>query len=231
MDMSKCLARKLFGIARSTYWRTPIAQTPADPDADLRATLRKYAREHPLHGFRRAWAHLRHDLSLSVNKKKVHRLLKEEGLQVRIYHPRQRTGVSSTPQIEADAPKVVWAIDFQFDSTVDGKAIKFCIDDRRTHEIVGAQHRGAVDHRAAIDRGVGQAVCVVGRSATGCCEWTTYPSSFCMCCNSSPAIGSESLTFRRAHHGTTDTSSRSTIGFGRNVSTANTGPASSKQES
>ncbi|WP_244891552.1 IS3 family transposase [Rhodococcus erythropolis] len=77
MDMSKCLARKLFGIARSTYWRTPIAQTPADPDADLRATLRKYAREHPLHGFRRAWAHLRHDLSLSVNKKKVHRLLKE----------------------------------------------------------------------------------------------------------------------------------------------------------
>ena len=30
-----------------------------------------------------------------MNKKKVHRLWKEEGLQVRIYHPRKRAGVSS----------------------------------------------------------------------------------------------------------------------------------------
>lgn len=59
-----------------------------------------------------------------MNKKKVHRLWKEEGLQVRIYHPRKRAGISSTPQVEADAPKVIWTLDFQFDSTVDGKAIK-----------------------------------------------------------------------------------------------------------
>jgi putative transposase len=34
--------------------------------------------------------------------------------------------VSSTPSLVADAVKVVWAIDFQFDSTTttDGKAIK-----------------------------------------------------------------------------------------------------------
>ncbi|WP_084819031.1 IS3 family transposase [Rhodococcoides fascians] len=55
-----------------------MAQTPADPDAALRATLRKYAGTHPLHGFRRAWAHLRHDEGMTVNKKKVHRLWKEE---------------------------------------------------------------------------------------------------------------------------------------------------------
>ncbi|WP_139277793.1 DDE-type integrase/transposase/recombinase, partial [Rhodococcus marinonascens] len=72
----------------------------------------------------RAWAHLRHDEGLQVNKKKVHRLWKEEGLQVRIYHPRKRAGVSSVPTVEADAPNVVWAIDFQFDSTIDGKAVK-----------------------------------------------------------------------------------------------------------
>ncbi|WP_254900310.1 IS3 family transposase, partial [Rhodococcus sp. 1168] len=112
------------GLSRSTYARTPIAQTPADPDADLRAALCNYAGRNPMHGFRRAWAHLRHDAGSTVNKKKVHRLWKEEGLQVRIYHPRKRAGVSSCPQIEADAPKVVWAMDFQFDSTVDGKAIK-----------------------------------------------------------------------------------------------------------
>ncbi|XTP38336.1 IS3 family transposase (plasmid) [Mycobacterium sp. TJFP1] len=126
MKLSKRLACRAVGLPRSTYARTPVAQTPADPDADLRATLRIYAREHPLHGFRRAWAHLKHDQGVLVNKKKVHRLWKEEGLQVRIYHPRKRAGVSTMPQIEADAPKVVWAIDFQFDSTVDDKAIKIC---------------------------------------------------------------------------------------------------------
>ena len=32
--------------------------------------------------------------------------------------------MSSIPPVDADAPNVVWAIDFQFDSTVDAKAIK-----------------------------------------------------------------------------------------------------------
>jgi putative transposase len=105
MKLSKRLACRAVGLPRSTYARTPIAQTPADPDADLRATLRTYARKHPLHGFRRAWAHLRHDQGVRVNKKKVHRLWKEEGLQVRTYHPRKRAGVSSIPQVDADAPK------------------------------------------------------------------------------------------------------------------------------
>jgi hypothetical protein len=43
---------------------------------------------------------------------------------VRVHSPRKRAGISSVPPVEADAPHVVWAIDFQFDSTIDGKAIK-----------------------------------------------------------------------------------------------------------
>jgi putative transposase len=124
LSMSERLACKAVGLARSTYRRTPIAAIPADPDADLRAWLRTYATKHPCHGFRRAWAALRHDERREVNKKKVHRLWREEGLQVRVHSPRKRAGVSSVPQVEADAPKVVWALDFQFDSTIDGKAIK-----------------------------------------------------------------------------------------------------------
>jgi transposase InsO family protein len=101
-----------------------MSQTPADPDADTRAWLRSYATKHPCHGFRRAWAALRYDERREVNKKKIHRLWREEGLQVRVHSPRKRVGVSSIPPIEADAPNVVWAIDFQFDSTIGGKAIK-----------------------------------------------------------------------------------------------------------
>ena len=124
LSMSERVACKAVRLARSTYRRLPIAQTPGDPDADMRAWLRSYVTKHPCHGFRRAWASLRYDECSEVNKKKVHRLWREEGLQVRVRSPRKRAGVSSMPPIEADAPNVVWAIDFQFDSTIDGKAIK-----------------------------------------------------------------------------------------------------------
>ena len=124
LSMSERLACKAVGLARSTYRRLPVAQTPADPDAQLRAWLRGYAVKHPCHGFRRAWAALRYDEHHEVNKKKVHRLWREEGLQVRVHSPRKRAGVSSIGPVEADAPNVVWALDFQFDSTTDGKAIK-----------------------------------------------------------------------------------------------------------
>ncbi|WP_442790708.1 integrase core domain-containing protein [Nocardia sp. NBC_01329] len=76
--------------------------------------------KHQGHGFRRAWAAPRFDEGSGVNIKKVHRLWREEGLQVREHHPRKRAGVSSVPPVEADAPKVLWALDFQFDSAVDG---------------------------------------------------------------------------------------------------------------
>lgn len=125
LGVSERLACKAVGLARSTYRRIPVAQTPADPDAELRQWLRDYSVKHPCHGFRRAWAALRHDERRDVNKKRVHRLWKEEGLQRRVHSPRKRAGKSSWPaEVAADAPKVVWALDFQFDSTIDGKAVK-----------------------------------------------------------------------------------------------------------
>jgi hypothetical protein len=85
LSMSERLACKAVGLARSTYRRLPLAQTPADPDAEMRAWLRAYAGKHPCHGFRRAWAALRYDERREVNKKKIHRLWREEGLQVRVH--------------------------------------------------------------------------------------------------------------------------------------------------
>lgn len=135
MGLSEWFACKVVGLHRSTYRRLPAAQTPDDPDAGLRAWLRTYSTKHPCHGFRRAWAALRFDEGNAVNKKKVHRLWREEGLQVREHHPRKRVGASSMPRTDANAPKVVWALDFQFDSTVDGKAVKIAsMVDEHTRE-------------------------------------------------------------------------------------------------
>jgi hypothetical protein len=147
--MSERLACKAVGLARSTYRRLPVAVTPADPDAQLRVWLRAYATKHPCHGFRRAWAALRHDEGHEVNVKKVHRLWREEGLQRRVHSPRKRAGVSSIPLVVADAPKVVWAIDFQFDiGPQDSKT-------GRTHSAGTRQDRSPGIDRVALNRRAG----------------------------------------------------------------------------
>ncbi|AOW91601.1 hypothetical protein BFN03_00070 [Rhodococcus sp. WMMA185] len=99
LSISERLACKAVGLARSTFRRIPAAHDQPDPDADLRAWLRRYATEHPLHGFRRAWAHLRQNEGLLVNKKKIHRLWKEEGLQVQIHCRSKRVNSSSGPDV------------------------------------------------------------------------------------------------------------------------------------
>ncbi|MGB2811250.1 MAG: IS3 family transposase [Mycobacterium sp.] len=149
LSMSERLACKAVGLARSTYRRLPLAQTPADPDAEMRAWLRAYATKHPCHGFRRAWAALRYDERREVNKKKIHRLWREEGLQVRVHSPRKRAGTSSVPPVVADAPKVVWAVDFQFDSTIDGKAIKIAsmVDEHTRESLLNLVERSITGER------------------------------------------------------------------------------------
>ena len=95
LSMSERLACKAVGLARSTYRRLPLGQTSDDPAAEMRAWLRSYTTKPPYHGFRRAWAALRYDERHEVNKKKIHRLWREEGLRVTIVSPRKRAGVSS----------------------------------------------------------------------------------------------------------------------------------------
>lgn len=75
--------------------------------------------------------------------------LKEEGLQVRIHHSRTRAGVSSSPQIEADAPKVVWAMAFQFDSTIDRKVITIAsmIDEHTQLSVLNVVERSITAQR------------------------------------------------------------------------------------
>ena len=150
--MSERLACKAVGLARSTYRRLPLSQTPTDPDAEMRAWLRAYATQHPCHGFRRAWAALRYDERREINKK-IHRLWREEGLQVRVHSPRKRAGISSVPPVEADAPDVVWAIDFQYDSTIDGKAIKIAsmIDEHTRLSLLHVVERSITGERLVFE--------------------------------------------------------------------------------
>jgi putative transposase len=74
-----------------------------------------------------------------VNHKKLQRLWREEGLRVPQRRRRKRPGITTAASVPAaDAPNRVWAVDFQFDSTTDGRPVKIVsIVDERTREALG----------------------------------------------------------------------------------------------
>jgi putative transposase len=79
-------------------------------------------KDHPRRGFRRAYHDARGE-GWTVNHKKVQRLWPEEELRVPQRRRRKRRGSSTAPPtVTAGAPNRVWAVDFQFDSTTDGRS-------------------------------------------------------------------------------------------------------------
>jgi putative transposase len=94
LDLSQRRACQIVGQHRSTQRHRPAV---SDPDRDLRAELRVFAREHPRWGYRRAHAVLVREGHVG-NRKKIQRLWREEGLRVPVKRrKRQRLGVSTTP--------------------------------------------------------------------------------------------------------------------------------------
>jgi transposase InsO family protein len=137
LGVSERLACRVTGQNRGTQRHLPAAQQPGDPDAALRAWLRAYARAHPRWGHRRAYHDARGE-GWTVNHKKLQRLWREEGLRVPQRRRRKRLGTSTATTVTADAPNRVWAVDFQFDATTDGRPVKIVsIVDEHTRECLG----------------------------------------------------------------------------------------------
>jgi putative transposase len=124
-----------------------------DPDKDLRADLREFARCHPRWGYRRAHAVLCRE-GHHLNRKKVQRLWREEGLRVPPRrHKRRRVGLSTTPadRLCAARPDHVWAIDYQFDVTSMGKTIKILhITDEYTRQSLSDLVAYSIDADATV---------------------------------------------------------------------------------
>jgi putative transposase len=138
LGVSERFACRVTGQHRATQQHQRAAATPADPDAALRAWLRAYAKDHPRRGFRAAFHDARGE-GWHVNHKKIQRLWRDEGLRVPQQRRRKRHGTSTASDtVTADAPDRVWAADFQFDVTTDGRPIKLVsIIDEHTRECLG----------------------------------------------------------------------------------------------
>jgi len=163
------MACRVVGLARSAYRRQPRDRTDADPDAWLRDWLRGYAKAHPRWGYRRAYADLRRE-GVEVNHKKVQRLWRQEGLRVPVKRHQKRAGQSTVATPVADAPNMVWAVDFQWDSDETGRKIKIAnLIDEHTRECLAS----LVERRipaAALTRMLDQVVVVRGYPAAIRCD-------------------------------------------------------------
>ena len=115
------IACRRVGLAISTWWYKPHKRPDEE---DLVAAIRELAVANPRFGYKRITTLLRRE-GRKVNIKRVHRLWRQEGLQV----PKKSR---KRPRWKKDHPwpdrgkhrNHVWTIDFLFDRTVDKKPIK-----------------------------------------------------------------------------------------------------------
>ena len=113
----------MVGQPRSTQRLAP--PVPSDDELALRAWLREFSRKRPRWGWRRAATEAA-KAGWQANRKRIHRLWREEGLRVP-YRKRKKPLRGIGQAVGAMCPirpNVVWALDFQFDQTADGRQLK-----------------------------------------------------------------------------------------------------------
>lgn len=109
----------------------------SDEERHLVRQMLQLARQHPRFGYRRITALLRRE-GWQVNRKRVHRLWKQEGLKVPQKQRKKRrygSSVNGCARRRAERLNEVWSYDFVEDQTVDGRKLKMLpIVDEYTRE-------------------------------------------------------------------------------------------------
>lgn len=155
--VSERRACTVVGIHRSTMRLAPAPIT--DEEAELRPWLRKFSTDRPRWGWRRA-AKMARRAGWKANNKRIRRLWREEGLRVVQRRKKKRlTGIGvAVGAMSPIRPNVIWAMDFAFDTTADGRTVKMLnVIDEFTREALAIEvDRGIVVDvldRQALQRG------------------------------------------------------------------------------
>jgi transposase InsO family protein len=142
LNVSERAACRAVGQPRSTQ-RYRGAQ-PRNGERALRDRMRELALRHPRYGYRLVGALLRAE-GFAANHKRVRRLWREEGLKVpRKQRKRRRLpgagGDNACHRRRAGHPDHVWSVDFCFDRTADGRALKvFSVVDEFTRRCLAIE--------------------------------------------------------------------------------------------
>lgn len=100
-----------------------------DDEPALIKQILELVREFPRYVYRLIWAKLR-QLGWKINKKRVHRIWKQEGLKVPVKKPKKRRlgdSNNSSQRRRAESANEVWCWDFIFDRTPAGKQLKWLV--------------------------------------------------------------------------------------------------------
>src|SRR3712207_4793653 len=134
LGVSERRACKVLGQQRSTQRKTPRG---ADDEARLTADIVELAKRYGRYGYRRVTALLR-DAGWSVNRKRVERIWRREGLKVpqrQLRRARLWLAGGSCIRLRPERPNHVWAYDFVEDRTRDGRKFRMlCVVDEFTRE-------------------------------------------------------------------------------------------------
>lgn len=115
---------------------------PADDEPALVKGMLRLVSQHPRFGYRRIWALLKQE-GWRVNRKRIWRLWKQEGLKVpQKKHQKRRLGqaANGTARLQAAGKDGIWAMDFVFDVTANGRSLKWlAIVDEFTRECLALE--------------------------------------------------------------------------------------------
>ena len=106
-------------------------------DASLLERIRVIKSEHPFWGYRRVWAYLRFVVGLSVNRKRVYRLLKEHNLLVKAQTRLLAKRTSHTRKPRPERVNSWWGIDMTKVMTDSGRAYVVPVVDWYSKKVVG----------------------------------------------------------------------------------------------
>jgi putative transposase len=149
--VSERRACRVLGQQRSTQRQQP--QKAKEGEARLGARMLERVRQHRRFGYRRLWALLRRE-GWRVNRKRVHRLWRQQGLKVpRKQRKKRRPGSSANSCVRRPAEHKghVWAWDFRHDRTSDGRPLKWLtLVDEYTRECLALEVGRGMTARAVI---------------------------------------------------------------------------------
>lgn len=142
---------RVLGQARSSQRYVAI---PRDGDEHLVRRMHELVRLHPRRGYRMIWGTLRLE-GWRVNRKRVHRLWRQEGFKVPgIQHKRTRLGQSENGIVRRRSERLnhVWAVDFIHDTDARGRPLKWLsVVDEFTRQCVALEVDRSMTSRGVAD--------------------------------------------------------------------------------
>ena len=170
-ELRASTAARLFHVSRSSLYKPlhigPVQRLRRD-ETVMRTMVRGVAEERITYGYRRIWAVLRRQRGVFVNRKRVRRILKAEGLQREVHFPRPRLPANGSQA--AEHPNERWFSDITYLETTDyGLVGLTVVEDTCTREVLAwslLPSCGAVEVFQVLEKAVLNRFPVTGR-ATG----------------------------------------------------------------